>query len=300
VNGATMSAIRWIVPVSLGLLVSGCGWYVPEIQENPFATDAQRAEFIQEIALNVRCEVQDAVVRLYAEDPKDIDPYNRNLGWFDSWGVQVSLTLTTDEKGSLSPIVSWLPTGTPSTPSSIFSLNLGATGSTEGQRVDKIGAFFLVSDLKNLQVCPSEYRHRGPFILESDLKLFEWLQATMITIGNGDTPAPANATGPLKSNVLSHEVKFDIISTGTVTPGWKLTQSTINSSGTFLSATRDRTQDLTITFGPADNTWVEYAIDPKTHKRVIRPAALAPAAASAALAADIANALGNTVRNGLR
>jgi hypothetical protein len=294
-----MSAIRWIVPVSLGLLVSGCGWYVPETQENPFATAKERSDFIQEIVRNVHCEVQDSIVKLYASQA-DIDPQNRNLIWFDNWAVQISLTLTTDEKGSLSPIVSWLPTGTPSTPSSIFSLNLGATGSTEGQRTDKIGTFFLVSDFKGKDVCPYEYRHRGPFILESDLKLYEWLQAAMVSINNRDTPAPKDNSTPLKSNVLSHEVKFDIISTGTVTPSWKLTQSTINSSGSFLSATRDRTQDLTLTFGPTDNTWVEYAIDPRTHKRVIRPAALAPAAQSAVLAADIANAISNSVRNGLR
>jgi hypothetical protein len=303
-----MSAIRWIVPASLGLLVSGCGWYVPETQENPFASPGERNAFIQEIVRNVHCEVQDAVVKLYAENA-EVDPLNRNLRWFDSWGVQLALTLTTDEKGSLSPVVSWLPTGTPSTPSSIFSLNLGATGSTEGQRIDKIGAFFLVSDLKGLHVCHPEDRHRGPFILESDLKLYQWLQAAMVSIDNEDTPAPAKATGPLKSNVLSHEVKFDIISTGTVTPSWKLTQSTINATGTFLSATRDRTQDLSMTFGPTDDTWVEYVyvpgtnkvrIDPKTHQPMTRPAALAPAAASTALASDIANAIGNAVRNGLR
>ena len=300
-----MSTRRWIVPIIGGFLVGGCGLYVPDIQENPFASEKERSDFIQAIVKNVRCEVQDAVIRLYA-DNREIDPENRNLRWFDSWAVQISLTLTIDEKSSLNPVVNWLPL---SPPSSVFNLNVGATGSAEAQRVDKIGSFFAVSELKDLQACPTEDRYRGPFILESDLKLHDWLEAAMISIDNATTPAPYNPSGPNKSNVLSHEVKFDVISTGTLTPGWKLATSTVNQTGTFLSATRDRTQDLTITFGPPDPAWFVVAvdpktrkakIDPKTHKPVMRPTALAPAAAGAALSADIGNAVSNGLRNGLR
>jgi hypothetical protein len=58
----------------------------------------------------------------------------------------------------------------------------------------------------------------------------------------------------LKQNVLSHEIKFDITDTGNVTPGWKLTRVSLNQSGNLLSATRDRTNDLTITLGPTVST----------------------------------------------
>src|SRR5215813_10092925 len=89
--------------------VAGCGTYVPEIQENPFASESERTAFIQAIVRNVRCEIQDAVVRLYAENPPSIDPYNRNLKWFDGWAVQMSLQLTIDEKGIVNPTGNWLP-----------------------------------------------------------------------------------------------------------------------------------------------------------------------------------------------
>src|SRR5581483_10823704 len=141
----------------------------------------------------------------------------------------------------------------------------------EAQRVNKIGSFFSVAELKKLNACHPEDRHKGPFMLESDLKLEEWLFATMVTSGLGDTPAPANQNGPFKSNVLSHEVKFDVISTGTVTPAWKLTRATINQTGTFLSGTRDRTQDLIITFGPIDPNWSEFVIDARTGKPLLDP-----------------------------
>ena len=276
--------------------VSGCGTYVPEIQENIFASESERSAFIQAIVRNVRCEIQDAVVRLYA-DNADIDPQNRNLKWFDSWAVQMSLQLTIDEKGIVNPTGNWLPA---SPVTSVFNLAGSATLSTEAQRIDKIGAFFLVSELKRLRACPPQDRNRGPFILQSDLKLYQWLQATMISINNGDTPAPASSGGPLASNVLSHEVKFDIISTGTLNPGWVLTSGTINQAGTLLSATRDRTQDLIITFGPPAQGWAEYVIDPVSGKGRLRPAALGPAASNSALASEIAASLGNAVRNGVR
>ncbi len=299
-----MSATRQLVSFAFGLLLGGCGLYVPEIQENPLNGN-EGQKFVQEIALNIRCEIQDAVVDLYAKNGA-IDPQNRNLAFFDSWGAQITLTLTIDEKGSLNPVSSWLPTGTPTTPSSIFSLNLGATLSSESQRVDKISSFFLVSDLKKLEACPDLDRNRGPFILESDLKLEEWLFDTMEASGTGNLPAPASVSGPFKSNVLSHEVKFDIISSGNITPGWKLKQSTVNQSGNFLTGSRDRTQDLIITFGPVDTTWVldpktgRPAINPRTGKPIIQVIGLSSAAEDAALSSQIGNAVSNGVRSALQ
>jgi hypothetical protein len=290
-----MSTKRWIVPIVASLLVGGCGLFVPEIQEFPFDRN-EGQKFVQKVALNVRCEVQDAVVHLYSKNAA-IDPLNRNLKWFDSWAVQIALTLTIDEKGSVNPVASWLPTGAPSTPNSIFSLNLGGTLSADASRVDKISAFFLVSDLKKLEACPAAVRNQGPFILESDLKLEEWLFDTMVTADNGNTPVPAGPSGPFKSNVLSHEVKFDIVSSGNLTPGWKLKQATINQSGNFLTASRDRTQDLIITFGPADPGWV---VDPQTKKIVKKEPSLATAALNAMLAAEIGNAVSTAVRNSLQ
>jgi len=294
----------WLLVPPLTLLC-GCGTYVPNINENPFADEKTRSDFIQEIFRNIRCEVQDAVIKLYAEN-QDIDPFNRNLKWFDSWAAQISLTLTIDEKSSLNPTSNLLPL---SPPTKIVNLNLGATLSADAQRVDKIGAFFAVADFKDRQACHPEERNRGPFILQSDLKLYDWLKPATIGIDNADVPAPANQNGPNKSNVISHEVKFDIVTGLAGTPGWKLTTATVNQTGTFLSLNRDRTQDLTITFGPPDPQWFVAVVDPttrkpildpKTHKPLLRPTELAPAAASSAMSSDIGNAVSNGIINGLR
>ena len=113
----------------------------------------------------------------------------------------------------------------------------------------------------------------------------------------GDLPVPAGVSGPFKSNVLSHEVKFEIVSSGNATPGWKLKQVTVNQSGNLFSISRDRIKDLIVTFGPADPAWT---IDPVTQKAVKKSPGLAPAALNAMLAAEIGNSVGTAVRNALQ
>jgi hypothetical protein len=153
-----MSASRSGTTALVLLALGGCGTYVPNIQENPFASEAERNAFIQAIFRSIRCEVQDTVVRIYSEN-SPIDRQNRNLQWFDGWAAQMAVTLTTDEKGELNPTGTWLP-------SKIFSLAAGLDASAEAQRVDKLGAFFLVSELRRYELCRAEDRNRGPFILD--------------------------------------------------------------------------------------------------------------------------------------
>ena len=265
--------------------------YVPEIQE--FWNDSHQGQvFVQEIVENITCEVQDAIYELYTQDAM-IDPTLKNVSFMNSWGVQIALNLTIDEKGSINPAINWIP---PPFGTTLFNFNAGATLSSDAQRVDKVNSFYLVSDLKKSK-CPEEIRHRGPFLLESDLKLDEWLFDTVQFGATKYIDYPAtDANGPFKSNVLSHEVKFDIVSLGNVTPGWKLTRATINQGGTFLSASRDRTQDLTITFGPVATTVMK---DPKTGKTktVVSPSV---AASNAQLASEIGLAVANGIKNALQ
>jgi hypothetical protein len=293
--------IRTATGLLTALTLAGCGTYVPDVHDNPFLTEPERNAFVLAILRNIRCELQDAVVRLYAENSSDIDPQNRNLRWFDGWAAQMSVTLTSDEKGELNPTGTWLP-------SKIFNLAAGLDASSEAQRVDKLGAFFLISELKRYQACPTTDRNRGPFIL-SDLKLYDWLKPTMIAMNLNDFPVPGNKSGPQGSNVLSHEVKFVIKTAASVTPMWILTRATVNKGGTLFSASRERTQDMTITFGPPDDTnWVEYVIDPLTSQPVVdpvtrrpltRPTALAPAAANAAFSSELSNDIANSLRNSI-
>ena len=128
-------------------------------------------------------------------------------------------------------------------------MGLGASGSSEAQRVDKVSYIYLISDVRKWHC--EDQRQKGFMLLTNDLKFKEWLYNTVALQIAQTANLPATDAGPNKSSILYYEVKFDVATSGTVSPGWKLVNATINQSGTFLTATRDRTHDLQITLGPA-------------------------------------------------
>src|SRR5262249_40074403 len=103
-----------------GLSVSGCGTYVPNIQEFPGDTvDGQL--LVKSIVHNINCEITDSVHYIIDRD-KELAKANggkRTAAWFEDWGVQTTLSLTMDEKGSINPVVNWVP---PSPASAVFNL----------------------------------------------------------------------------------------------------------------------------------------------------------------------------------
>jgi hypothetical protein len=73
--------------------------------------------------------------------------------------------------------------------------------------------------------------------------------AQILPVGLGELNLPKTKGKP---NVLSHEVRFEVVTGADITPAWRLSRVNINQRGTLLSASRNRTHDLMITFGPAD------------------------------------------------
>jgi hypothetical protein len=252
----------------VGLLLAGCGTYVPDIQEFPGDSRAG-SQLVTAILTNVKCELRNALDDFYR--------ISRSKKTFlDDWGVQTDLDLTLTEKGEIIPSAEL-------TPNPVFTLGLGVSGSSEATRTDKLMSFNTVAELRALGRCDAGLRG-GPMLLQSDLKLNEWLVAALL---GADTNSANYTTFTTKDSVLTHEVKFEVITGGNLTPTWKLINATINPSGTFLSASRNRTHDLTITMGPTD-------VAPKGKRVPSR------AAANAALASQIGVAVGNSVRSAIR
>ncbi|MBR0893786.1 hypothetical protein JQ616_02405 [Bradyrhizobium tropiciagri] len=294
-----MSAIRWIVPLSASVFVSGCGIVVPELQENP-ADKVAGQQLVQSIAYNVTCEVQDAIDKLY-NNPD----HPRKHTFLDTWGANIALSLQVEEKSSANPVVNWLP---PSPASAVFNLGASGTLSADATRQDKLNSYFTVAQLRALGPCDPKTRPGGVLLMQSDLGLEEWLRANMTAADTGVILYALDySDGPSKTNVLSHEIKFDITDTGNITPGWKLTRVSVNQSGNLFSATRDRTNDLTITLGPTLPT-----PKPKTDSNgkpvkdangnVVMVTGRSPSspAADAALASAIGLAVSNAVKTALQ
>lgn len=238
--------------ISLNFL-GGCGLSVPEIQENR-ASPGDGILMVQAIVQSVRCEIIDAL--------KDIDKEDRKrpvrvAEFLDRWGVETTLTLTLDEKSTIAPNVVWMPA---SPANAVFTLGAGGSIAADATRTDKMSFYYLVPELRKQPYCVPgiQQGNENSLLVENDLKIDEWLRAYLSTIGTQEGTAPINANGALKDTVLSHDIKFDITSTGNITPEWKLTRASVNSTGTLFNTSRDRTHDLIITLGPGDKTGFVY------------------------------------------
>lgn len=131
--------------------------------------------------------------------------------------------------------------------------------------------------------------------MQSDLGLAEWLQDNVTEADTGRIQYALDySDGPLKANVLSHEIKFQVTTSGNVTPGWKLKIWQVNQNGTLLSASRDRINDLTITLGPTvptPTTKINAQGQPVTTTAYVPSAQAADAALASQIGLAVANAI---------
>jgi hypothetical protein len=256
---------RCAIWMGLWLAVSaalvGCGTYVPNIPE--FSGDpVSEQQLVQELIQAVTCELRDAVNNFYARQ-------QRQHLFIDNWGAQLTLTLTVEERSEFNPTAIWTPNGT-------LSLFGGVDVSADATRIDTINSFHTVREIRILQSCSPEEHPLGPFLLESDLKLENLLFGSQTTADTGQVNYAETARAGSGKNVIQHEVKFIVITSGNISPTLTLSRVWVvspkkNPSGLFLAALRNRAQDLLITFGPTDETGTN----------------LAPAAASIALSSQI-------------
>jgi hypothetical protein len=283
----------------VGLSLAGCGTFVPSIQELA-ADKVAGQQLVQSIVYNVHCEVQDAIDRIY-NNPD----HPRRHTFLDTWAANIALSLQVDEKSSISPVSVWSP---PSPATALFTLGMGGSVSAAATRQDKLNSFYTVQQLRDLGPCDPATRPGGLLLMQSDLGLEDWLRSNVTAADTGIIQYASDySDGPSKTNVLSHEIKFVITTSGNVTPAWKLTRITVNQTGTLFSTSRDRTNDLTITLGPTLPT-----PKPKTDRRgrplldasgrplVRTHYQLSTPAAEAALSSQIGLAVSNALRGTLQ
>lgn len=238
--------------IGLGLGLGGCGTTVPDLQEPP-ATPGGGPLLVRAITESIFCELRNSVVHTIEQDSEAARLNNgvRTARWFDDWGVQVALTLTVEERSSVNASGTWInPLVAPST----FSLASGLGGSVGATRTDKMNYFFTVRELYDTPYCPAGDHSSAPpgsLLITSDLKLRDWLASQVIAAGTGTVSVPASAGGTAR-NALSHEVRFELLSSGNVTPSWRIAEAVVNPSSPFFSTSRNRVHDLILTFGPVD------------------------------------------------
>jgi hypothetical protein len=208
----------------------------------------------------------------------------------NKWAAQVTLNLTVVENSALTPGVAlnsifrsattaFPGAATVTTPQS-FSLGIGGTASSTATRNDKLNMFFTVKELlygmpsTGLTCIPNQPSNADLFV-QSDLKLYDWLSAALLPY---DVSIINYANNSTAQNAITHDIKFEIVSSGNVNPQWKLVRISSNTSPALFAVGRDRTQELIITFGP-------------TQKGM-----LAPAAASSHQATETGSAVGQAIQ----
>jgi hypothetical protein len=232
--------------------VSGCGTYVPEIQDFP-ATRDQGSLLVNAIVTSVHCEVANAIKYVIDQDRRATALNGKSsAAWLNQWGAQITLTLTTEEKSTLNPTAVW----TPASPlTSIFTLAGTATASADATRTETLNFYNTVPELYRRAPCATGVQPQMPgtsLLIQSDLKLRDWLVAQVLPVGTGEINQPVSSSNVFGQKVLTHEVKFEVITSGGLNPAWILTTATIGQNGALLTGSRDRIHDLLITLGPVD------------------------------------------------
>jgi hypothetical protein len=241
-----------------------------------------------QVKAKVFCELEHAVQFVNnnypvskGSSPSTLKPFAKYpIPW--DWLAQVSLSFQVDESSSLSPgvvLTEALPNsvqtfgpGNSVTTAQSRSIGFGGTLSSTATRTDKFNPSYSVRYLMSHEspgsLCQLEDPFAGhgwakssPFILEGDLGIRKWLEGAVITdvlISSQVGPPSKSGSGAggggggLKTDAYSYEIKFIIVSSGNVTPTWKLVQVSANTTGTFFGTGRTRTHDLIITIGPND------------------------------------------------
>jgi hypothetical protein len=282
-----MSTMRWVLPIAILTTLAGCGTYVPDIEDFPSGPE-NRNRFIRGIVTNITCELRDAVANIYNDRTR--------YTFLDGWGVQMTLNLQLDEKSEANPTANWTP---PSPASAVFNLGAVSTLSSAATRIDKMNFFFTVPELRDYDRCSDVERPGGPMLMQSDLKLYDWILANLQASATGrNRYSQYQPNGPLGHDVFSHEVRFEVVTSGGVTPGWKLSRLDVNQAGTFLFASRTRIHDLTITFGPTELTKQSRIVNGRP--LLVTVAGPSQAASQSHFASEVGTAIANGIRSGLQ
>ena len=204
------------------------------------------------------------------------------------WSAKTTLTLTIDEKSTLSPGLTF--------PRDVFTLALGGSLAGDATRVQTISWFF---DFRDFYVPPAKRNGRDDdtpcqrtydLPIEGDLQIYESVYSGAKTARiPGSVSQPFKTGGPL--DLIEHHVTFDVTFGGNITPSWKFVNVTANTDGTFFSASRDRKDDLLITMGPSQ---IEDTKRELIARRAVGPST---AVANAHLAAQIGQAVSTALRS---
>jgi hypothetical protein len=240
------SAVFFLSAISL-VTLDGCGLYTPEkglLQsddvEPPNPSPQGMFEFT--VAQHVMCEIRTGLWKAHFLS-------RQSAAWLEQLGAQVTLTLVVEDQSALNPNASFLQTfGLKGAES--FTFGIGASGSANATRTETIQFTYPNKELWREALIDArhpEHNNCDTFqkgiMIDSNLKIGQFIYDKAV-VANG-----IYGYGKQPFSQLQFTINFVASYSGNITPTWKFTTTTVNGSGTLLSATRTDTDTVIITLG---------------------------------------------------
>jgi hypothetical protein len=256
-----MKPLRIVLGISLCLSQAACGTYIPSQRDWPKSDSNSVEDMNIALVRSIVCELSYAVtvaIRNDREAARDRRSKRIYTGFLDHWGVEVATDLTVSESSTISPSGLWAPV---SPVSSVFTLGGGIRGNAVATNENTFNVFYPLSALYQ----PSLFRTNDPRrpcrhptgeregspLIDIDLRILPLLEsrAQLVELGVAGDPDQQAKIYSVK-NVLTQTVSIKQTVSGDITPTWRFTTGSVNPSGTFFSANRERTHQIVFTFGP--------------------------------------------------
>jgi hypothetical protein len=235
--------------------LTGCGVVPPRLTEAWEAQDVG-SEMVLKIKRNIFCETIKAIRRVN-KIPTSFGPPIP-----PDYGVQLQLTLAVVESSALTPNLTFnrtLTSGSESGASIGRSWGVGVSGelSSTATRTDTTYSYWSVANIagpgKNKEMCDEKEwpieRDASSLLVKSDLGIAQFLEDNVKAADLLHSSKPAGAKKPEKVDVYSYDLKFAVVSSGGVSPQFKLIP--LSGGGTpILNLNRSRTHEMLLTFGP--------------------------------------------------
>jgi hypothetical protein len=181
---------------------------------------------------HIRCELREGVRRAL------VFP---EVKWLRGWGATVTLKISVDESGGLSPGVSILE---PLKNAQSFTLGLGVSGSAHTTRVETISFTLAFDELLKESPTLCEGLQNG-ILIDSDLKIAQFIYDKAVVAAVGEATNKPVTTPPYET--FTEQLTFVTSFGGSATPTWKFTRVTVDPNSPLLNATRGKTNDVLIT-----------------------------------------------------
>jgi hypothetical protein len=271
------------------LSLSGC--IVPDVA--PMLTGVDEQNLMAAVIRGVQCEIRRAVKAQIHEDPR--------LKWLFDWSAIINLQLSFKNMASFNPGVSlntpmipanpYFPGGVTFPVMQSYSLGLGGNASFSGTRTEIVDYYYDFRDLKNSPDEPTDTErcyHLGRLSIIGNLDLNSWFRDALAPIKqcafegrpveiNDDLPEEEAVEAYKRSckhlrnpiTTLSHQIDFELIFGGSITPTWTLVRVSTPASpaniapiggaaSPLFGAQRADHSTLLMTLGPANEAPKDY------------------------------------------